>query len=142
MSDVANTGGDRSAAVRPIVWTIFLWTIQIPLAAFFVMAGLSKLAGAPEMIALFDAVGIGQWFRYVTGVIEVSGAVLLLIPAFAGIGGLLLAIVMAGAIFTHLFVIGGGFAMPMILLAAAAGIAYARRARTLRIMGLQRASFH
>lgn len=33
----------------------------------------SKLAGAPAMVGLFDTIGIGQWFRYLTGSLEVSG---------------------------------------------------------------------
>ena len=57
----------------------------------FVMAGGSKLAGAPTMVQLFDAIGLGQWFRYVTGTIEIGSAILLLIPSLASVGGLLLA---------------------------------------------------
>ena len=50
---------------------IALWTLQVLVALAFVAAGSGKLLGSSEMIALFDAVGIGQWFRYVTGSLEV-----------------------------------------------------------------------
>jgi hypothetical protein len=50
---------------------IALWLTQVALALMFLMAG-SKLAGVPPMVSLFDALGLGQWFRYVTGVIEVT----------------------------------------------------------------------
>ena len=40
----------------------------------FVAAGAAKLIGAPMMVETFDAIGMGQWFRYLTGVIEVGGA--------------------------------------------------------------------
>src|SRR5688500_5624384 len=86
---------------------VALWVLQVAAAAMLAMAGIMKLTGAPDMIALFEAVGVGQWFRYVTGALEVGGAVLLLIPALAGVGALLLAGVMAGAVAAHLFVIGG-----------------------------------
>ena len=43
---------------------IALWVTQVALAAMFFMAGGSKLAGAPAMVSLFDALGLGQWFRY------------------------------------------------------------------------------
>jgi DoxX-like family len=56
---------------------------------------------------MFEKIGLGQWFRYVTGSLEVIGAVLLLAPRTAAIGGWLLAAVMIGAIGTHLFIIGG-----------------------------------
>ena len=45
----------------------------------------------PAMVALFDAIGVGQWFRHVTGAIEIVSAVALLTPSFAPFGALLLA---------------------------------------------------
>ena len=126
MPAVRRTGSAASVA---------LWVLQVAAAAMLAMAGSAKLTGAPDMIALFDAVGVGQWFRYVTGALEVGGAVLLLVPALAGAGALLLAGVMAGAVFTHLFVIGGSPVVPLVLLAVTAFIAYARRERTLRLLG-------
>src|SRR4051794_5481967 len=77
---------------------ITLRIVQFALAAMFLMAGTSKLFGAAPMVALFDAVGIGQWFRYVTGLIEVGSAIALLIPRGAVFGALVLVPTMAGAI--------------------------------------------
>jgi hypothetical protein len=37
------------------------------LAAMFMFTGGLKLTGVAAMVALFDAIGIGQWFRYATG---------------------------------------------------------------------------
>jgi putative oxidoreductase len=109
--------------------TIALWTLQGVLAAALGAAGASKLAGAPAMVQLFDAVGVGQWFRYVTGILEVTGAVLLLVPAVAGLGALLLAGVVAGAVVAHLTVLHTGPVAPLLLLVGLAGVAYARRAQ-------------
>jgi len=50
---------------------IALWVAQTALAGMFLLAGGSKLVGAPAMVTLFNAIGVGQWFRYVTGLIEV-----------------------------------------------------------------------
>ncbi len=44
------------------------------------MVGFTKLAGNEQMVALFEAIGVGQWFRYLTGSLEVAGAILLVIP--------------------------------------------------------------
>jgi putative oxidoreductase len=107
--------------------TVIAWMLQIVCAAMFLFAGGSKLAGAPMMVQTFDAIGVGQWFRYVTGVIEVTSAVLLLTPSLAFFGALALAATMVGAVITHLFVIGGSPAMPIVLLAATATIAWLRR---------------
>lgn len=115
---------------------IALWVLQIAAAAMFLMAGGSKLAGDPKMVGLFDAVGIGQWFRYVTGGLEVLGAVALLVPRLAGAGALLLACVMIGAVATHLFVVGGNPLVPLILLVVTAFVAWSRRERTRSLLGI------
>ena len=106
---------------------IALWVVQVALAGMFLLAGSSKLFGAAAMVGLFDAIGIGQWFRYVTGVIEVSSAVALLVPSFAVFGALTLVATMIGAIAVHLFIVGGSPAMPVILLLGSAGVLWARR---------------
>ena len=64
-------------SVRP-TRRIGAWTLQGILAAAFLAAGFAKLAGVPFMVDLFAQIGIGQWFRVVTGVVEVTGAVALL----------------------------------------------------------------
>lgn len=52
----------RSAATgRPL--DILLWCVQAFLALVFVSTSWAKLMGKPEMVALFTAVGFGQWFR-------------------------------------------------------------------------------
>jgi uncharacterized membrane protein YphA (DoxX/SURF4 family) len=85
------------------------------------------------MVGLFDAIGIGQWFRYLTGSLEVSGAVLLLAPGASGLGAALLIPVMLGAIATHLVVLHNGPAMPLALLAGLVFVAWGRRAQWARV---------
>jgi putative oxidoreductase len=104
-----------------------LWTVQIAVALMFLMAGYAKLSGDPMMVGLFDVLGTGQWFRYVTGGIEVVAALLLLVPSLAFYGALLLIPTMIGAVLTHLVFIGGSIATSAILLIASAAIAWARR---------------
>ena len=104
-----------------------LWLTQIALAGMFLFTGGMKLTGAPELVGLFDAIGIGQWFRYVTGSIEVLSAVALLVPAWAAFGALLLIPTMAGAVFTHLFIVGGSAVPATVLLTGSLAIAWARR---------------
>ena len=69
------------------------------------------------MIALFDAVGLGQWFRYVTGSLEVLGALLLIVPGTTAFGAVLLACVLAGAVVTHLTVLHTAPTAPLVLFA-------------------------
>ena len=105
---------------------VVLWTMQIVAAALFLFSGTLKLSGAPMMVQMFGAIGLGQWFRYFTGGLEVISAVLLLVPSLARFGALALAVTMVGAIVTHLFIIGGNPAVPIALLAATTTIAWVR----------------
>ena len=106
---------------------IALWLMQVALALMFLMAGGSKLAGVPAMVSLFDAIGLGQWFRYVTGVIEVVSGIALLVPSAAVFGALLLIPTMLGAIVINLFVVPASPVVPLLLLLGAAAVAWARR---------------
>ena len=118
---VGNSTRQRSRAVTGI-----LWTLQILSAAMFLFSGSLKLAGVPMMVQMFGVIGLGQWFRYVTGGIEVVSAVLLLTPALAAYGAAALAVTMVGAIITHVFIVGGSPAIPIVLLGATATIAWVR----------------
>jgi putative oxidoreductase len=112
-----------------------LWILQIGAAGMFLMVGFFKLSGDPRMVALFDAIGLGQWFRYVTGSLEVLGALLLLIPRLSGLGALLLMGVMLGAVPTHLFVVGGSPLLAITLLIVTGVVAWGRRKRTMNFLG-------
>jgi putative oxidoreductase len=106
-----------------------LWLLTIVSAGMFLLAGTLKLAGIQMEVDLFATVGIGQWFRYVTGLLEIGGAIGLFVPAVATYAALLLATVMVGAIATHLFIVGGSPLVPILLLAATVTIACLRRQR-------------
>jgi hypothetical protein len=59
-----------TAATRPPgrALNITLWVVQILLAALFAFAGVNKLlALQPEVVEGFAKIGLGQWFRYLTG---------------------------------------------------------------------------
>ena len=111
----------KRRAIRGVIWVL-----QLASAAMFLFSGTLKLSGAPMMVQMFAALGLGQWFRYFTGALEVISAVLLLIPSLARFGALALAVTMVGAILTHMFVIGGSPAVPIALLAATTAIAWDR----------------
>jgi putative oxidoreductase len=111
----AATGKSRLIALRILSGLV---------ALAFLAAGGSKLAGAAAMVQMFDKVGLGQWFRYLTGLLEVTGAIGLLIPRYAFYAAILLALVMVGAIIAHLTVLGTSPAAPIVLLALSGTITY------------------
>jgi putative oxidoreductase len=96
----------------------------------FAMAGLSKVFGDPAMVEMFATIGVGQWFRYVVGALEIAGAVGVLIPRLSGLAALGLVCLMAGATFTNLFVLGASPLLPVGLLLASALVAWGRWPRT------------
>ena len=104
-----------------------VWGVRILLALAFGAAGISKLAGVPQMVQVFDAIGFGQWFRYLTGGVEIVGAVLLLMPGTGFFGGLLLTATMVGAVATHLALIGGNPAPAIVLGVLSAFVAWRQR---------------
>src|SRR5438132_1199796 len=66
-----------------------LWTLTIVTAGMFLLAGTLKLMGVEMEVQLFAVIGIGQWFRYLTGALEIAGAVGLFVQALAPYAALL-----------------------------------------------------
>ena len=114
---------------------IILWTLSVLTALTFLAAGVPKLIGAPAMVEIFVKVGFGQWFRYFTGIMEVSSAICLLIPRYAFYGAVVLAMVMIGAIIAQLTVLENSLGAPVVLLIIVGAIAYLRRPAWLHTAG-------
>jgi putative oxidoreductase len=131
MRDTGSAGQTPSTrAIRKRVPTIALWALQAPLAIMFAMAGLAKVFGDPAMVEMFATIGIGQWFRYMVGALEIAGAVGVLVPRLSGLAALGLVCLMAGATLTNLFVLGANPLLPLVLLAVSALVAWIRGQRT------------
>jgi putative oxidoreductase len=103
-------------------------------AAFFALAAAGKLAGTAQMVQLFDDIGAGQWFRYAVAILEIAGAIGLLIPRLTGLAALGLVGLMLGAVATHLFIVGGNPASALVGLVLVAVIAWFRRDRTAALL--------
>jgi uncharacterized membrane protein YphA (DoxX/SURF4 family) len=120
--------GAAAASAEMRRWlNITLWVLQILMAALFLVAGGLKLASAPQMVLEFDLLGVGEWFRYFTGCVEVTAAILLLIPKMSSFGGFLIAATMTGAIIAKISVLGGNIVGEVVLLLIAATITWNRR---------------
>ena len=87
------------------------WVIRAAVAFVFVSSGLEKfgIGGGREWVGIFTQIGWGDWFRYLTGVLEVLGGVLLMIPIASTAGVALLVACMVGAIVAHIFKLGDPF---------------------------------
>src|SRR5213596_1645253 len=65
-----------------------------------------KFTGAPESVYIFTKVGLEPWGRIGSGVVELIAAILILFPPTTWLGAGLALAVMAGAIFSHITILG------------------------------------
>ena len=77
-------------------------TLNIIIAAIFLLSGGAKLAGLEFEIAAFELWGYPLWFMYLTGVLEVLGAIGLSVKRVSALAAACLAALMMGAIATHI----------------------------------------
>jgi len=104
------------------------WVIRFSVALIFVSFGLDKFDSRPgsEWVLIFTRIGLGQWFRVFTGVVEVVGGVLMGPRRSSRYGALILAATMLGAAIAHLTVLRDPLAalIPLVLggIAVAVGL--------------------
>ena len=118
---------------------ILSWVLQLTIAGILLQTLFFKFAGAEESVYIFSTLGAEPWGRIGSGVVELVAAVLLLVPATAPFGALLTMGVMAGAIGSHLTVLGievrgdGGllFGLAVTAFAGSAIVVLIRRAQVL-----------
>lgn len=97
--------GNQTAAGAKVM-NIVSWVLRIVAAAILLQTLFFKFTGAPESVYIFTRVGAEPWGRIGSGVVELIAAILLLTPRFNWAGSLLAMGMMAGAIVSHLTVLG------------------------------------
>ena len=109
---------------------VFAWILSILLALAFLLAGVPKVMAVTAWIEKFAHWGYPRWSLTIIGLLEVSGAILLLIPRFAIYGVGTLIAVMLGAAYTHV-ANGEGLAVlrPLIFLGFLIAVGCLRRSR-------------
>jgi uncharacterized membrane protein YphA (DoxX/SURF4 family) len=125
----------RSTGMTGIV--IFEWGLRIIAAVILLQTLFFKFTGAPESVYIFTRVGAEPWGRIASGVVELIAAVLLLTPRFTWAGALLALGVMAGAILSHLTILGIEvqndrgllFVLALVVFSASVSLLYLERAK-------------
>jgi len=89
------------------------WVLQLAVAGILLQTLFFKFTGAEESVYIFSSVGtfvgipaVEPWGRIGSGVIELIASILLLVPATASLGAILTIGTMAGAIVSHLVILG------------------------------------
>ncbi|OAB38227.1 hypothetical protein PMSD_07640 [Paenibacillus macquariensis subsp. defensor] len=87
---------------------IVMIVIQCFFIFMFLVAGTSKLLGSKQQVEIFKEINLPQWLRIVTGLVEVLGAIALVIgffdDKFVAIGGLIIGSTMLGATGIHMII--------------------------------------
>lgn len=115
---------------------VLIWALSIPLAGLFLLDGASKLFGL-EMLAVPAAAvrGFPAGIPYLVGLLEVVGAVALLVPAIATFGALALAGLMFPAALTQWMRGDGQVWVPLVIFATLLVVAWRRNASAVRARG-------
>ncbi len=117
--------------------TIVAWICRVAAAVILLQTLFFKFTAAPESVYIFTKVGLEPWGRIGSGVAELIAAILILIPRTTWLGAALALAVMAGAIFSHLTLLGiavmgdGGllFALALAVAACSAVLLFLQRRR-------------
>jgi uncharacterized membrane protein YphA (DoxX/SURF4 family) len=107
--------------------TIVLWSLRILMAAMFLFAAVMKLSGQPMMVDEFNTIGLGQWFRLLTGALEAAGAIALLLPSVSVFGAILLLVVDAGAFVAQIAILHVDWIHTVVIGALLATLIYLQR---------------
>jgi len=106
-----------------------LWVLKGLAALIFIATGAMKLSGAPMAVAEFDQIGLGQGFRLFTGLVEVGGARLVLIPRTSPVGAGLLFCVSVGALIAQATRLHQDVVHTIVLMALTGALVWAGRSR-------------
>jgi hypothetical protein len=85
---------------------VLSWLLQLVVAGILLQTLFFKFTGAAESVYIFSTLGVEPGGRIGSGVVELIASLLLLIPATATIGAALALGVMAGAIVSHVAILG------------------------------------
>lgn len=125
------SAGSAPSTTRRRATRIALVVLQVLLAALYVASGLGKVTLEPTTAAGFAAMGIGPASIQVLGVLELLGAVGLLLPRIAGLAASALTALMIGAVIVTAATVGGAMiVLPAVVLVLVAVVAWARRHET------------
>ncbi|RXS94582.1 DoxX family membrane protein [Silvibacterium dinghuense] len=72
------------------VRAVITWVLRCVIGLIFLLVGVEKLTGTMGTIPFFDAIGWGQWLRYVSGAVDTAGALLVFFPRFTSLGAFMI----------------------------------------------------
>jgi uncharacterized membrane protein YphA (DoxX/SURF4 family) len=110
---------------RPIA----LWIFRAVLGLIFLVIRAAKLTGTLETVRYFAAIGWGQWFRYLTGLLDLVGVSLIFVPRWTSYGAVVITCTVGTATLIALFRPGLPLVVPLTFTLLAATLARVARLR-------------
>ena len=86
--------------------SVLSWVLRLAAAGILLQTLFFKFTAAPESVYIFTKVGLEPWGRIGSGVVELIAALLILSPRLTWLGSTIAVGVMAGAILSHLTLLG------------------------------------
>ena len=95
----------------------------VAIGVLFILIGYGKFASRGVWVTIFEQIGLGQWFRIFTGVVQVTGGVLMIARRTRTAGAVLLGCTMLGAAIVDIVVMGSPVVIvPLLLLIVIAAV--------------------
>jgi uncharacterized membrane protein len=103
-----------------------MWFPRVALAAAFLVIGRSKFLEHSVYVRIFERIGLGVWFRYFTGTLQIAGSILVLIPRTFLVGIAMIGCTLLGAVLVWFFILGsaGSAIIPGAILAIVIAIGW------------------
>jgi putative oxidoreductase len=117
------TAIDAPSRTMPIV----LWVLRALMAALFLFAAFAKLTSLQMEVDAFAMLPVGQWFRYLVGLLELAGGICVLIPTISGLGAIVLLVVDVGAFFAQILFLHQDWIHPIVIGAILVALIYLQR---------------
>jgi putative oxidoreductase len=114
---------DVPSRTMPIV----LWVLRVLMAALFLFAAFAKLTSMQIEVDAFAMLPVGQWFRYLVGLLELAGGICVLIPTISGLGAIVLLVVDVGAFFAQILFLHQDWIHPIVIGAILVALIYLQR---------------
>ena len=114
---------------------IVTWILRILVAVGFLGPAYMKLSGNEMMVGLFAQIGLGDWFRVFTGLVELIGAIAVLIPMATPWAALGLLCVIVGAIITNAFIVHHDVLHTIPFLVVLLALLYLTRGPVMKLIG-------
>ena len=117
MAMFESTAASDTSRIRAVGAVLARTLPAVAVGLLFIFIGYGKFESRGVWVRIFEQIGLGQWFRIFTGVVQVTGGVLMIPRRTRTAGAALLACTMLGAAIVDVVIMGSPIVIvPLLLL--------------------------